>query len=99
MNENNDKILFLFSQVMTELQSINKEIKEMNRSLAVTIERQTVSLKEISALRADVEELKKEQKSCPAKLSYKSKKQLIKDYSSVAALFLSLYAIYQILIT
>lgn len=93
-----DKMLFLFSQVMSELRDIKKEIKEMNRCLAVTVERQTISLQKIEELKDDVNLVKKKQAECPARLSHTSKKQLIKDYSSIAALCISLYAIYQIFV-
>jgi len=85
----------LFREAMNELRTIKEEIVKLNTSLVITIERQIVANEKAQGVERRVESLEKHFNSCPSRISYNSKSNIVKEYSALLALILSAYALFK----
>jgi len=91
-----DAVDMLFKEAMVELKDIKKEIVNMNQKLTLTIERQSVSNENIEKIEKRVEACENHMSRCPARKSYESKVTVVKDFTAVIAIVLSLIALWNI---
>lgn len=95
LQKDNEQIMFLFTQVMGELRDIKKEIKDLNRVLATTVERQAATAKDLRALEDTVKPLALLHLECPARQALNSRNHLVKETTTWLALVLSMTAIWK----
>lgn len=86
----------LLKEAMTELKDIKQELMKMNTALTLTIERQSVAANSLEDLAKKVSACEKHIVNCPAKKAHESKVFLVKDFSAVLALILSVIALMNI---
>ena len=77
-----------------KLDSIETELKSLSHSLTITIERQTVTHKNLNKLENRVETVEAHTLKCPARKSYESKGILLRDWTALIAFVISLAALY-----
>jgi pantothenate kinase len=87
--------MFLFTQVMAELRDIKTELKDLNRTLATTVERQATDRRDMREIQEAVKVLADNQRECPARVAIRSRNHIVKESSTWFALILSITAVWR----
>lgn len=82
-------------EAMKEVKEIKAELVKLNTGLALTVERQSVATRRAEDVEDRLVTMENHLRACPARRSYESKSFILKDWTAVIALVVSVIAIYK----